>query len=245
MWPELRQVFEHLHQDPLVRVIILSGAGDRAFTAGLDVKGAAQQSILKPPGPGEEVARKAFATRRFILDYQSCASALEAGNKPVVCILHGISYGMAIDLSSAADVRIGTADLQACVKEVDIGLAADVGTLTRLPKTVGNHSWVKDVSLTARVFGAEEALRVGFISAIAPDKKAAVGMALQWAQTVAAKSPVAVQGTKVLLNYSRDHTTAEGLDYTAVWNAAMLQTHDTGLSMKAAVEKKNPRFEKL
>lgn len=92
------------------------------------------------------------------------------------------------------------------VKEVDIGLAADIGTLARLPKVVGSSSWVKDVCLTARDFSAAEALSVGFVSQVHESKAAALAAAVKTASFIAAKSPVAVQGTKELLNHSRDHT---------------------------------------
>src|ERR1700759_5013272 len=80
-------------------------------------------------------------------------------SKAIIIVYHGYSFGLGIDLGTAADIRICAADVRFSVKEVDIGLAADVGTLSRLPKVVGNMSWVKDVCLTARIFGAEEALR--------------------------------------------------------------------------------------
>lgn len=127
---------------------------------------------------------------------------------------------------------------------------------------------MKDVCISAREFDAQEALRFGFVSRItgpaalpsenqdaeaerqAKEKETAISTALQWASTVASKSPVAVQGTKELLNWSRDHSVADGLRYTAVWNGAMLQTEDVGRAMRAGgvgkgKEKKKPRFEKL
>ena len=245
MWQELGAIFAALSSHPDVRAIVLSGAGDRAFTAGLDLAHAAQSPALTSAGPESDGARKAQANRLHILDFQRCITAVEACAKPVACVLHGVAYGLGVDLSCAADVRFASADARLCVKEVDIGLAADIGTLTRLPKIVGSHSWVKDVCLSARIWGAEEALRVGYVSDVAPDKAAALGRALAWAAHVAHKSPVAVQGTKELLNYSREHTTAEGLAYTAVWNAAALQTSDTARAMAAGREKRVARFEKL
>jgi hypothetical protein len=127
----------------------------------------------------------------------------------VICILHGISIGLAIDLSCCADVRLCSADTRLAVKEVDIGLAADIGTLSRLPKAVGSSSWVKDVCLSARFFDAAEALRVGFVSEVHESKAAAVAAGLEKAAIVAGKSPVAVQGTKELLNHARDHSVDE------------------------------------
>ena len=112
-------------------------------------------------------------------------------------------------MSACADVRICSKDTRLAVKEVDIGLAADIGTLSRLPKLVANHSWVKDVCLSARIFGAEEALAVGLVSHVYETKAKSIEAAVQWASLVASKSPVAVQGTKELLNHARDHTVAD------------------------------------
>lgn len=134
---------------------------------------------------------------------------IEHCEKPVICVMHGISYGLAIDMSTCADVRICTKDVRFAVKEVDIGLAADVGSLARLPRVVGSASWVKDVCFSAREFGAEEALRVGFVSAVYEGKDAAVEAAVKMATLWASKSPVAVQGTKELLNHARDHSVQE------------------------------------
>jgi delta(3,5)-delta(2,4)-dienoyl-CoA isomerase len=120
--------------------------------------------------------------------------------------MHGISIGLAIDISCCADIRLCSQDARFAVKEVDIGLAADIGTLARLPKVVGSQSWVKDVCLTARDFSAVEALSVGFVSQVHESKAAALAVAVEMAGFIASKSPVAVQGTKELLNHSRDHT---------------------------------------
>lgn len=135
----------------------------------------------------------------------------------VICVLHGISIGIAIDISSCADVRICARNTRFAVKEVDIGLAADLGTLSRLPKLVGSTSWVKDVCLSARDFLAEEALSVGFVSQIHETKAAAVDAGLRLAGFIAGKSPVAVQGTKELLNHARDHSVAESMLHS-IWS---------------------------
>lgn len=131
------------------------------------------------------------------------------------------------------------------VKEVDIGLAADVGTLSRLPKIGVSMSWVKDICYTARVFESAEALRMGFVSLIGPGKDATLKAALERASLIATKSPVAVQGTKHLIDYSRDHSVDDGLEYTAVWNSAMLQTEDVKAAMLSGLQKKKVSFSKL
>lgn len=106
-------------------------------------------------------------------------------------------------------MRLCSADTRLAVKEVDIGLAADIGTLSRLPKAVGSLSWVKDVCLSARFFDAAEALRVGYVSEVHENKAKAVAAGLERAALIAGKSPVAVQGTKELLNHARDHSVDE------------------------------------
>lgn len=213
-------------------------------------------------------------------------SQLELCNKPVIAAVSGIAYGLGVDLCCACDIRYATTNVKFCIKvettqsllqhlltwliyrtfpctqEVDIGLAADIGTLSRLPKIIGNDSAARELAYTARPFSAEEALKLGFISRIFASHKEVVGKlknrkynedfllifapripdaALATARIIAgqcpilfdecthqqvsaAKSPIAVLGTKHLLNYSRDHTTAEGLHYTAIWNSAMLQS---------------------
>jgi hypothetical protein len=128
----------------------------------------------------------------------------------VICVAHGYCYGLGIDIACATDIRVCAQNTRFSVKEVDIGLAADIGTLSRLPKLVRSSSWVKDVALTAREFLADEALGQGFVSRVYDSKAAAAEAAVKLAMTIAGKSPVAVQGTKELLNYSRDHTVDEG-----------------------------------
>lgn len=209
MWIELGQLFNQLSHDPSVRAIVLSGAGEKAFTAGLDVK-AASEGLLSGESDADS-ARKATQLRRHIASFQECITAVERCEKPVIVAMHGFSLGLAIDLSSAADVRVCARDVKFAVKEVDIGLAADIGTLTRLPKIVGSFGWVKEVAMTARIFGAEEALRVGFVNAIYESRAKAIDAALELAALMVSKSPVAVQGTKELLNYSRDHSVEDGM----------------------------------
>jgi delta(3,5)-delta(2,4)-dienoyl-CoA isomerase len=242
MWLNLSAIFRRLSHDPNVRSVILTGAGDRAFTTGLDVKAASQGALSRS---STDPARTSNYLRHHIFEFQDCISNVEKCEKPVIVVMHGIAFGLALDVSLACDVRLSTTTTKFSVKEVDIGIAADIGTLSRLPKAVGNFSWVKDVTLSARIFGSDEALRVGLVSGVYADKNEAVAEALKLASLIASKSPVATLGTKELLNYSRDHGVADGLRYTAVWNAAMLQTVDTKDAMLSGLEKRKPTFSKL
>lgn len=213
------------------------------FNATDTISQAASQGTLSQNAT--DAARTATSLRRHIYEFQACITALEKCEKPIIAILHGISYGLAIDLSLACDIRLCAADTRLTVKEVDIGLAADIGTLSRLPKAVGNYSWVKEVCLSARIFDSAEAEKVGLVSGVYNSKAETVAAGLKLATLIASKSPVAVQGTKEILNYSRDRSVEEGLRYTAVWNQAMLQTQDVKDAMLSGLQKKTPKFSKL
>lgn len=149
--------------------------------------------------------------------------------------MHGVSLGLAVDLACCADVRICSSDTRFAVKEVDIGLAADLGSLARLPKLVANHSWAYEVSLTAREFNAAEAQAVGFVSHVQPNKAAALACGLDMAAVIASKSPVAVQGTKELLHHGRDHTIAESTHLMISMSASLSQDPIPSLLMQGQV----------
>ncbi|KAL7790001.1 ClpP/crotonase-like domain-containing protein [Trichoderma ceciliae] len=243
MWLEFGRVFRQLSADADVRAVVLSGAGDRAFTAGLDVQSASQDGTLM--SEEKDPARRAKKMRAQIEEFQDSIGAMEKCEKPVVCAMHAIALGLAIDISCCADIRICASNTRFAVKEVDIGLAADIGTLARLPKIVGSVSWVKEVCLTARDFSAQEALAVGFVSQIHEGKEKTVQAAIDLATSLAEKSPVAVQGTKELLNHARDHSTADALRYTQLWNSVALQGADFPAAILSVLKKQKPRFAKL
>jgi len=244
MWYEMKAIFESLSANPDVRCVLLSGAGDRAFTSGLDVQSASQTGPIQ--ARAIDPSRKAFAVRNHILDWQSCVSALSTCQKPVIALIHGYAYGAAIDISTACDIRWCASNTTFCVKETDIGLAADVGTLARLPKVLGGiTSFVKEVALSARPFSADEALTQGLVSRVLPSKEKLLSEGLKMAQLIASKSPVAVQGTKNIMDQAWGRTVEDNLNYVAIWNAGMLQSTDVERAMTSGLQKRKPTFEKL
>ncbi|XP_032413297.1 delta(3,5)-Delta(2,4)-dienoyl-CoA isomerase, mitochondrial-like [Xiphophorus hellerii] len=243
-WSEMVECFQQISDDQACRVVVISGAGTM-FTAGIDLMDMAAD-IVQPEG--DDTARIAWNLRKLIRRYQETFSVLEKCPKPVVAAVHGACIGGGVDLITACDIRLCTQDAWFQVKEVDIGLAADVGTLQRLPKVIGSRSLVNELALTARKMYADEAKSSGLVSRVFPDQEAMMAGALEMAAEIVARSPVAVQGTKINLIYSRDHGVAEGLDYMATWNMSMLQTQDVMKSAQAAMEKKSPKetlFSKL
>lgn len=214
---------------------------------GLDVQEASKSgSPLSTESSTRDPSRQATSLRRHIFELQDVISTVARCEKPTIALLHGYTFGLGIDLSSACDMRFAESDTKFSVKEVDIGLAADVGTLSRLPKVVGGiTSWVKEVTLTARPFTAEEALQNRFVSRVVKGKANLINEGLEYAKFVASKSPVAVQGTKNILDAAWGRTVEDNLNYTAAWNAAMVQSSDVSRAMLSGLQKRTPTFEKL
>ncbi|KAJ3305368.1 hypothetical protein HDV03_001661 [Kappamyces sp. JEL0829] len=238
---EIAQVFRRVQVDGEIRVVVVSSAVAKFFSAGLDLKEVALDGMGK-----KCPARDALAFLNGQLKpWQEALTSIETCRKPVICCLNGLAIGGAIDLATACDIRFCTSDTVFSVREVDVGLAADLGTLQRLPKVVGNQSWVRDVCITARDFKADEALTVGFVSRVFDGQAQMLDAALQMASLIASKSPIATLGTKHLLVHARDHTVQEGLDYTALWNSVMLNTPDVMECGKAIFTKQAPKFSKL
>lgn len=243
-WRELVECFQKISKDSDCRAVVVSGAG-KMFTSGIDLMDMASD-ILQPPG--DDVARIAWYLRDLISRYQKTFTVIEKCPKPVIAAIQGGCIGGGVDLISACDIRYCTQDAFFQIKEVDVGLAADVGTLQRLPKVIGNRSLVNELTFTARKMMADEALDSGLVSRVFPDKDVMLNAAFALAADISSKSPVAVQGSKINLIYSRDHSVDESLDYMATWNMSMLQTQDIIKSVQAAMEKKDSKsitFSKL
>merc|ERR1711879_418491 len=160
--------------------------------------------------------------------------------KPTIAAVHGACVGAGVDLITAVDVRLCSQDAVFSIREAQIGICADVGTLARLPKVVGNDSLVRELALTARDFPAEEAKSCGLVSRVLPSQEETLEEAKRIASMIASNSPVAVVGTKKNLNFARDHTVNESLDYVLTWNSAMIQTEDVAKAVGAAMQKKKP-----
>lgn len=237
MWRELRAAFVWADSAREVRVVILSGAG-RNFCAGIDLAmlaGVGQSVVHADP------ARSRETLRRVILDLQDCLTSVERCRKPVLAAIQGACIGGAVDLVSCCDMRYAAAGVQFSVREIDVGMTADVGTLQRLPKLIPDGI-VRELAYTGRRVDALEAQQIGLVNqAFATPELLHAGV-LRIAQEIAAKSPLAIRGTKEMLNYGRDHSVADGLNYVATWNAAMLLSADLEETMAALRDHRPPRF---
>lgn len=238
MWQELRAAFQWADSTPAVRVAVLSGAG-RNFCSGIDL---AMLMGIAPRIVHRDLARSREALRRLILDLQDCLTAVERCRKPVLAAVHGACVGGAIDLVTCCDMRYASADAMFSVREVDVGMAADVGTLQRLPRLVPDGI-ARELAYTGRNFGADEAQRIGLVNRVFESPEALTAGVGELARTIAAKSPLAVRGIKEMLDYGRDHSVTDGLNHVATWNASMLLSDDVGEAIAAMREKRAPRFD--
>eukprot|EP01098_Paradermamoeba_levis_P007532 TRINITY_DN3119_c0_g1_i1.p1 TRINITY_DN3119_c0_g1~~TRINITY_DN3119_c0_g1_i1.p1 ORF type:complete len:316 (+),score=84.37 TRINITY_DN3119_c0_g1_i1:1153-2100(+) len=245
LWEEIRTFFENISHDPKCRVIVISGSG-KNFTAGLDLDDAGKTLLGLAQQEGKDVSRKAFAFNKLIKSYQDSFTAIEQCRQPVIAAVHGACIGAGVDLITACDIRYGSGDSYYSIKEVDIGLAADVGTLQRFPKVVGAESLLRELAYTSRLFSSKEAKEIGLISKLVEEgKEKLIEETLSLARVIGTKSPVAVAGTKRALIYSRDHPVAASLDWQAAWNMSMLQSADIVEAVSAQFEKSSPKFDDL
>ncbi|WP_043641839.1 crotonase/enoyl-CoA hydratase family protein [Chromobacterium haemolyticum] len=221
MWRDLRTAFEWLDDTPEARVGVLAGEG-RHFCSGIDL---GMLMGVQAEIADDCEARKREKLRRLILELQDCVNSLEHCRKPVIAAVHGACVGGGLDIALAADFRFAAADAVFSVREIDVGMVADVGALQRLPRVVG-EGMARELALTGRDVAAEEALAMRLVNRVLPDAAAVLEAALESARLIAGKSPLAMRGCKEVLNYSRDHSVADGLNYVASWNAAMLISED-------------------
>lgn len=235
-WTEIIDIFRWADETDEVRVVVLSGAG-KHFSSGIDLNLLAQVSTQL----GKDVGRNAQTLRRKILELQASFNAVDHCSKPVLAAIQGYCLGGAIDLISACDMRYCSADVQFAIKEIDIGMAADVGTLQRLPRLIGD-GMLRELAYTGRIVEAAEAREIGLVNRVFETYDTLLAGVMDIARAIAAKSPVAVRGTKEMIRYMRDHRVDDGLEYVATWNAAMLQSADLRVAMMAHMNKQNPEF---
>jgi enoyl-CoA hydratase len=235
-WTEIVDVFRWIDDTDEVRVVVLSGAG-KHFSSGIDLMLLAQAGSQL----GKDVGRNAEALRRKILQLQASFNAVDNCRKPVLAAIQGYCLGGAIDLISACDMRYSTVDAQFSIKEIDMGMAADVGTLQRLPRIIGD-GMMRELAFTGRTIDGAEAQRINLVNRTYASQEELLAGVFEIAGEIATKSPIAIRGTKHMIRYMRDHRVDDGLEYVANWNGAMLQSADLRVAMAAHMSKQKPEF---
>jgi enoyl-CoA hydratase len=237
-WAEFPAALDELDGRGDVRVLVISSTG-KHFSAGMDVSaftGSREQTWDR--------GRAGEASRRHLDRMQRVFTRLETMRMPVLAAVQGGCVGGGVDLVAACDVRYCTADAFFCIQEINIGLAADVGTLQRLPKLIPD-GLMRELAYTGRRLPAAEALERGLVNQVFESPAAMHDGVMAIAREIAKKSPLAITSTKHLLNYGREHTIADTLNYQQVWMGAVSQGEEIAAYFKARAEGKEPEYRDL
>jgi len=229
MWQEIREAFTWVDRTECVRVAVLRGSG-KHFCSGIDLD---MLAGISAEIEDNCAGRKSEKLRRLILDLQDTLTSIERCRKPVLAAIHGACIGGGVDLICPCDMRYCSTDATFSVKEVDLGLTADVGSLQRLPRLIG-EGMTRELAYTARRFDGTEARELGLVNRCYESPAQLHDEVMALARIIASKSPLAVRGSKEMISYARDHTVADGLNYVATWNAAMMLSADLEESIAAA-----------
>ncbi|ATQ44523.1 crotonase/enoyl-CoA hydratase family protein [Caulobacter mirabilis] len=240
-WRELPAIVRDIDDNARARCIVISSTG-KHFSAGMDL------SVFdgvgdRDGGPVDRhVAGESF--RRHVHHLQDTFTCLDQARMPVIAAIQGGCIGGAVDFTSACDIRYCSADAFFTIMEINIGMTADVGTFPRLCKLIP-EGWVRELAYTGGRLPAEKAREIGLVNAVLPDHEAVVAHALATAREIASKSPLAVAGSKVMINYARDHTIADALDYIALWQVGMFSGPHMAETFAAKAQKREPSFPDL
>ena len=241
---DLQNVVQQVGEDPEVRVCVLAARGPD-FSVGLDLKNPGPAVIDTSSGAasngGQSRASRAAFVYAHCKKHQAAFSAVAECPKPWIAAVHGFCVGGGLDLIAACDIRVAAADARFSVRETKIAVVADMGTLQRLPGIIGRGN-LAELALTGKIIDANRALDMGLIASVHADAGAALAAAREIADEIALNSPLSVQGTKAVIAASEDRFMAQNLDYLALWQGAMLDSHDLREAVIAFREKRPPRF---
>ena len=204
-----------------IKAVILSSSGDKAFSSGLDLSSPSVRALLSPSdkSPGDRADELDSLIKRL----QEPLMVISSFPRPVICAISGLCIGLGVDLASACDIRIASPSSVFSVREVKIGICADLGSLFFLPRVCSNDSWLREVCFTGRNFSAQEAFSKGLVGELADSPTA---RALALAVEIGENEPSAVSGTKTHLNFSSRRDMKKAMDFVAAWNSVKLQdTH--------------------
>jgi enoyl-CoA hydratase len=240
-WVELPAIVREIDRAASARVIVVSSTG-KHFTAGMDL------AVFTRPdgitGQPKDPHLKAEKFRADLRGLQDAFTVLDQARMPVIVCVQGGCIGAGVDMISACDIRLATKDAFFCIQEVNIGMTADVGTFPRLCRLMP-EGWVRQIAYTGERFPATRAREVGLVNETFDSHEAMLDHAMALAREIASKNPLAVTGSKAMINYARDHTIADGLDYIGVWNAAMLSGAHMREAFTAKAEKRDAAFPDL
>jgi enoyl-CoA hydratase len=244
-WTELPQIVREIDDEAAARVIVVSSTG-KHFSAGMDLSvftaGSAGDNPLE--GKSDELGRRRSYLRQTAMMLQESFTAFERARMPVLAAVQGGCVGGAVDMVTACDCRYATTDAFFVIQEINIGMTADVGTLQRLPKLIP-EGVAREYAYSGRRMPATRAKQLGLVNEVYETHEEMVGSVMELAHEIASKSPLAIWGTKEMINYARDHSVADSLNYIATWQTGMFQPADMMESFAAKGDKRDPDFDDL
>lgn len=235
---ECERRFTELAADRALRAVVVRSSA-KGFSYGLDLPAA--MASWGPALTGGGLAGARSELHRKIVELQRAFTAIAACPVPVIAAVHGPCIGGGVDLISACDLRVASADAKFSVRETRIAIVADLGSLQRLPAIIG-AAQTRELALTGRDIDAARAHAIGLVNQVVADRDAAWAAAHALALEIAANPPLTVRGVKDVLDHSAGRPVADGLAYVAAWNAAFLASEDLGEAMAAFAQKRSPRF---
>ena len=241
-WDELPTIVQSIDQNSTARVIVLSSTGPH-FTSGLDTSifGSSVESSDNPENVEKSKRQRSAKLYDTIKHMQKSFTCLEQCRIPVIAAIQGGAIGGGVDLVTACDLRYMTEDGFLSIYEINIGMTADVGTFPRITHLLP-EGIVKELAYTGRRISAQEAKQHGLVNEIYTDHEAMLEATMGIALQIATKAPLAVYGSKKIINHSRDHSTADSLDYISLWNASMLQPDEISEAFAAVQEEREGDF---
>ncbi len=239
-WNDLPGIVREIDASAAARVIVISSTG-KHFSAGMDLA-VFQQGGVSEQGGDPYVRAEAF--RSNVDKIQGSFNALEDARIPVLVACQGGVIGGAIDMVTAGDIRWCTKEAFFCIQEINIGMTADVGTFPRLQRYIP-EGWVKQMAYTGERLPAAKAREIGLVNEVFDTQEEMLAHVMGVAKDIASKNPIAVTGSKVIINYGRDHSTADTLDYIGLWNASMLAPSHMMEAMMAQAQKRDAEFPDL
>ncbi len=238
-WREMPQALQALDADESVRVILLRGQGAH-FTYGLDLMG--MMEPLAPLITGETAAAERTKLLALIGRMQGATEGLARCRKPVLAAVQGWCIGAGLDLIAACDFRYCSQEAKFSLREVRVGIVADMGSLQRLPRIIGEGN-TRELAYTGCDVDAARALQMGLVNQVFATPEELLAQARATAKRIAENPPLVVQGAKQVLEYCAGKSVEDGLRYVAVWNAAFLQSHDLAEAFASFAERRPPRFQ--
>lgn len=224
---QLAAALELAAADSEARAVVVTGAGDRAFIAGADIK----EMSTKSPREGREFAKAGHCITRLI----------EEMDKPVIAAINGVALGGGCEVALACDVRLASEKARLGQPEVNLGIMPGWGGTVRLSRIVG-EGIAREIIFSGRTVSAEEALRIGLVNAVfAPDKLAEE--AVQMATTMAGRAPLAISYAKRSMSRARSLDTEAATELEADLFALCFATEDQKEGMAAFIEKRTASFQ--